>query len=126
MNCKVMAMTAVIVLGAAGAATAHHSKAFYDLSTTVTVTGTLTEFIWTNPHAWIVIAVKDPKTGEEVEWRLEGGGPYGLASQGWKSTSVKPGDEIVAAVHPLRDGTSGGEWVQVMSNGVAVGDAEGN
>jgi hypothetical protein len=125
-NCKVIAMTAVIILGAAGAATAHHSKAFYDLTKEVTVTGTLTEFIWTNPHAWVVIAVKDSNTGEEVEWRLEGGGPYGLANHGWKRTSLKPGDEIVAAVHPLRDGRPGGEFIRVTANGVVVGGAEGN
>ena len=117
-------MTVVIVLGAAGAATAHHSKAFYDLETKVTVTGTLTEFSWTNPHTWVVISVKDPETGNEVEWRLEGGGPYGLANRGWSRTSLKAGDEIVAVVSPLRDGTPGGEFVQVTANGVVVGDAE--
>ena len=121
---KTLAIACVMVLGAAGAATAHHSKAFYDLTKEVTVTGTLTEFIWTNPHTWVVVAVADPSTGEAVEWRLEGGGPYGLANQGWTRSSLKPGDAIVAAVHPLRDGTPGGEFVRVSANGVAVGRTE--
>jgi len=111
---KTLAMTVAIVLGTAGAAMAHHSKAFYDLDTKVTVAGTLTEFIWTNP----------PETGNAVEWRLEGGGPYGLANRGWTRTSLTAGDEIVAVISPLRDGTPGGEFVQVTANGVAVGDAE--
>ena len=74
MKYKTLAITVVMVLGAAGAAAAHHSKAFYNLETKVTVTGTLTEFIWTNPHTWIVVSVKDPDAGDDVEWRLEGGG----------------------------------------------------
>ena len=124
MTYKTLAMTVAIVLGTAGAAMAHHSKAFYDLDTKVTVAGTLTEFIWTNPHTWIVISVTDPETGNAVEWRLEGGGPYGLANRGWTRTSLTAGDEIVAVISPLRDGTPGGEFVQVTANGVAVGDAE--
>jgi hypothetical protein len=121
---KTLAITVVMVLGAAGAAAAHHSKAFYNLETKVTVTGTLTEFIWTNPHTWIVVSVKDPDAGDDVEWRLEGGGPYGLANRGWSRSSLKVGDEIVAVVSPLRDGTPGGEFVSVSANGVPVGEGE--
>ena len=37
---------------------AHHSTAMYDMNTPVTVTGTVTRFEWTNPHAFIYMDVK--------------------------------------------------------------------
>ena len=35
----------------------HHSFAMFDSSKTVTMTGTVKEFEWINPHSWIHIAV---------------------------------------------------------------------
>ena len=114
---------AAVALSAAPAF-AHHSFAMFDSTKNMTLDGTIKEFQWTNPHSWIQIVVKDA-AGKDVEWSIEGGSPNGLARQGWKRTSLKPGDKAVAVVHPLKDGTAGGSLVTVSVGGQQVGGAKG-
>ena len=48
-----------IALGAAGPALAHHSFAMFDQKKVLTLEGTVSQFQWTNPHAFIDLAVPD-------------------------------------------------------------------
>jgi hypothetical protein len=114
---------ATAVLATASTASAHHSFAMFDNTKSVTLDGTVKEFQWTNPHAWVQLVVKDPVTGKDAEWSIEGGSPNGLARQGWKRTSLKPGDKASIVIHPLKDGTPGGSLVSAVVNGVAIGGA---
>ena len=109
---------------AAAPAFAHHSFAMFDSTKNTTLEGTIKEFQWTNPHSWVQIVVKDA-SGKDVEYSIEGGSPNGLARQGWKRTSLKPGDKAVLVMHPLKDGTAGGSLVTVSVNGVPVGNPRG-
>jgi hypothetical protein len=109
---------------AAAPAFAHHSFAMFDSTKNVTLEGTIKEFQWTNPHSWVQIVAKD-SSGKDVEYSIEGGSPNGLARQGWKRTSLKPGDKAVLVMHPLKDGTAGGSLVTVSVGGVQVGGARG-
>ena len=100
---------------------AHHSFAMFDADKKMTLEGTIKEFQWTNPHSWVQLVVVDPKTGNDVEWSIEGGSPNGLSRGGWKRTSLKPGDKAVVVIHPLKDGTNGGSLVTVSVGGVQIG-----
>jgi hypothetical protein len=102
-------------------ALAHHSFAMFDNQKDVTLEGTIKEFQWTNPHSWIQVMVKD-ESGKEVEWSIEGGSPNSLSRNGWKRTSLKPGDKVVVITHPLKDGSAGGSLVSVSVNGQLVGN----
>ena len=117
---KLTVIGAALALGIAGAATAHHSYAVFDATQKVTITGTVRKFDFINPHTWLVVAVADPKTGNEVEWRLEGADPNALAKRGWKRTSLKAGDPVSVLLNPMRDGTPGGSFLEVTSNGVVL------
>ena len=108
---------------AAAPAFAHHSFAMFDNQKNLTLDGTIKEFQWTNPHSWIQLIVKDPTTGKDVEWSIEGGSPNGLERSGWKRSSLKPGDKAQVVVHPLKDGTAGGSLVSVSVGGVEIGGA---
>ena len=112
---------ATAVLATALPAAAHHSFAMFDYSKNVTLTGTIKEFQWTNPHAWVQLVVKDPATGKDVEWSIEGGSPNMLARTGWKRTSLKAGDKAAIVMHPLKSGEMGGSLVSASVNGVPVG-----
>ena len=98
----------------ATSAQAHHSMAMFDMSKTVTVTGTVKEFQWTNPHCYIQLLAKDAK-GATKEWSMEMGAPMYLYANGWRPKTLKAGDQIVVKVKPLRDGKPGGVVVEVKT-----------
>ena len=92
---------------AGGGAQAHHSFAMFDLSKEVTVSGTVKQFQWTNPHAYIQVMAKDA-AGRDVEWSMEMGAPMYLYARGWRPGSLKNGMRVTVTLNPLRNGRPGG------------------
>ena len=99
-------------IGASTAAIAHHSTAMYDYAKAMTLTGTVTEMQWTNPHMFIKVRAPDA-AGNDAEWSIECGTPNINARHGWKRSDIKPGDKVVMDIRPLRDGQPGGTLVSV-------------
>jgi len=113
-----------LVLAAAlsGAAGAHHSFAMFDRDKEVVLVGTVLEFQWTNPHAFIEVNVADDK-GNVQKWSVEMNSPNNLTRQGWKSKTLKPGDKVSVTMNPLRDGKRGGLFVAVtLPDGKVIKD----
>ena len=98
---------AVALALAAGGAQAHHSFAMFDLQKQVTVSGTVKQFQWTNPHAYIQLVAKDD-AGRDVEWSMEMGAPMYLYARGWRPRSLRAGMEVKVTLNPLRNGKPGG------------------
>jgi hypothetical protein len=88
----------------ATSARAHHSTAMYDTQNPVTITGKVTRFEWTNPHAFVYLEVTDEQNGKVVEWEVEMMSLNHLRSYGWTSRTVKPGETITATGSPARSG----------------------
>ena len=100
---------------------AHHSYAMFDMQKTVALQATVVRFKWQNPHAFIE-ADAAARTGTE-RWSIEMTSPNNLAQEGWKRTSLKPGDRVTIYVHPLRSGARGGSYAGVrFANGSTLGD----
>jgi hypothetical protein len=99
------ALGLALALGA-GTAAAHHSTAMFDMQHTVKVSGTVTQFDWTNPHTFIWMDVLNNGTTEH--WSVEGMSPNYLSRNGWTRHTLKPGDKIDMQVHLLKDGRKGG------------------
>ena len=91
---------------------AHHSYSMFDGDTTLTLEGTVKEFQWVNPHAWLLMMVPD-EDGQEQQWALELPSPNGLARNGWRPRTLTPGMEVSASMHPLKDGQNGGGGLSV-------------
>jgi len=109
-------------LALATTADAHHSFAMFDQSQQVTLKGTVREFQWTNPHAWIHLDVPNAN-GVKDTWQVELNSPNNLKRQGWKSTSVKAGDQVTLVLNPLKDGSKGGLFVSItLPDGSVLGD----
>lgn len=103
---RVLCVCAVwTMVGAAGSVQAHHSFSMFDMRTTMTLTGTVTVFEWTNPHAYIELDVTERDAVQH--WTIELGSPSILMQSGWKFSDIKPGQTITATVNPLRDGQQG-------------------
>jgi len=99
-------------LGLATSAYAHHSMNGFDRAKTISITGTVKQFKWANPHSWIEVEVINSK-GMPETWNLEMTAPGILARAGWKSTMLKPGDKATFGVHPMVNGDIGGQFVSV-------------
>jgi hypothetical protein len=112
MKTPLIACVSALLLMAAGAASAHHSGAMFDRDKQVPLTGTVVQFEWTNPHSWIEIEVPNDNGGTD-KWSVECNSPNNLAKQGWKSTTLKPGDKVTILIHPLRNGDKGGRFMSV-------------
>jgi hypothetical protein len=112
MTLKALGLAGIAALMYAIPATAHHSFAMFDAEKTSTLQGTVKEFQWTNPHAWIMLTVA--KDGNEAQnWAIEMNGPGGLARQGWRPKTLTPGMPVTVTIHPLRDGTNGGQFMSI-------------
>ncbi len=96
-------LMAVLVLGAAPAASAHHSTAMYDMEHPTTIKGVVKNVEWTNPHGYIYLDVKDAK-GQVVEWAIEINSPNFLRHNGWTSSMVKSGDTITVTGGAAKSG----------------------
>ena len=92
-------------------ARAHHSNAVFERSQSMTLTGTVTKFEWTNPHVWIWFATL-AQDGSEQVWGLESGAPVQLRKAGFQWDSFKKGDKVTFELHPLRSGETGGQFVK--------------
>jgi len=121
MTFKVACAGAVVLALAGGAALAHHSFAMFDMTKEVTVSGTVKQFQWANPHAYIQLVAKD-EAGRDVEWSMEMGAPMYLYARGWRPSSLKAGMRINVVLNPLRNGRPGGVVRTVTSaDGKAIG-----
>lgn len=112
-------MKVVSVAGAVAAlvlsssvALAHHSFAMFDLGKDYTVEAVIKEVQFTNPHVWLQIMVTDDK-GVATEWSIESGAPGMMLRNGWKPSTLKPGDKVTLTMHPLKNGSPGGSLVSV-------------
>jgi len=120
-----LACVAAILLAVAGAAFAHHSGAMFERDKQVELVGTVVTFSWTNPHSWIEIDVPNSSGGSD-KWGVECNSPNNMARQGWRSTTLKPGDQVTVTVHPLRSGEKGGRFVSVkLPDGTVMTDTVG-
>jgi len=88
-------------------AVAHHSFTMFDTTKQLTITGTVTDFQWTNPHAYIEIDVPDESCATK-HWAIELGSPSILQQSGWKFSNLKKGDKTTLVINPLKDGRPGG------------------
>jgi len=82
---------------------AHHGNASYDTGKTVTVKGTVTAFIWANPHVFLKVDAKD-ESGSAQHWVIEAENVVTQAGKGWSNSTFKPGDEVSVEVMPAKNG----------------------
>ena len=111
---------AIGLLSLSTALAAHHSPVLFDMTKTQTLEGTVVEFQWTNPHSSIQLDVQTPAGVER--WGVEMGSPNSMVKGGWRNNSVKPGDKVTVAVHPLKSGEHGGIFMSItLADGRRLG-----
>jgi hypothetical protein len=81
----------------------HHGGASFDNTKEVTVKGTVTEWLWANPHCFLKVEEKDA-SGTARIWNLEFGNPTDITSRGFSRRTFKAGDQITVSVTPVKSG----------------------
>ena len=108
---RLNAIAAAAALIASTPLSAHHGTSNYSSTAqTITVTGTVTEFNWRNPHVFVLFDVKDEK-GIVVHWAGEMNSPGVLKAAGWTKNTLKAGDQIKVTLRP----SVGGQPVGLLS-----------
>jgi hypothetical protein len=105
--------TAALVLLAPIALAAHHGNASFDTSKRVTLKGTVTEWIWANPHCFLKIDAMDDTAGVR-NWALETQNPIAMTQRGWSRQSFKVGDQVTVVLEAVKNGAAIGRIVNVM------------
>jgi hypothetical protein len=98
-------------------AMSHHSFAMFEAKKEVTVSGTVKDFQWTNPHSWLQLTVPAGGGKPEAEYSIELGSPNTISRQGWRKSTFKTGDRVTVTIHPMRDGSPGGAFVSAKDAG---------
>jgi hypothetical protein len=80
----------------------------FDADKTITLTGMVNEFQWRNPHARIMLTVRNEQGRADQQWVIEMNTAAGLARLGWRPKTLTPGMLITVTIHPLRDGSNAG------------------
>jgi hypothetical protein len=112
---------AAILMAISTPAYVHHSGAMFDRAKEITITGTVSEFTWTNPHSSFKVDVTDPNGKVDV-WAIEMNGPNNIVRLGWKRTTIKKGDKVSVRINPLRNGQPGGWYLGItLPDGKVLG-----
>src|SRR5467141_1937997 len=108
----VLLATAAVLMMAAPLI-AHHGAASFDTEKELTLKGTVTEWIWANPHCFLKFDAKDD-TGSVRNWAVEVSNPTDMTKRGWARTSFKAGDEVTVALQPVKNGAPVGRIRNVI------------
>jgi len=104
---------------------AHHGGASFDTSKEITLAGTVTEWIWANPHCFLKFDAKDD-TGTVRNWVVETQNPTDMSRRGWARLSFKVGDEVTVTLQPVKSGAPVGRIRSVvLANGETLGTGGG-
>jgi len=107
-------LAGAMALGVVSPALPHHSHAMFDHVTRVTVSGTVTEYVFRNPHVFLYVDV-EAENGEIVNYWVELSNLPNMIRRGIGRATFKPGDEVTVNLHPLKDGRPGGSYTTIVA-----------
>lgn len=105
-------VAAILAVLASATLAAHHGNASFDTSKQVTLTGTVTEWIWANPHCFLKIDAMDD-TGGVRNWALETQNPIAMTQRGWSRKSFNIGDQVTVVLEAVKNGAPIGRIVKI-------------
>lgn len=103
----------IVISIASAPLAAHHGFADYDTDKKVTVKGTITQWVWSNPHCIVLFDVTGDG-GQVVHWVAETENPSSMIRSGWTKDSLKVGDQITMTLMPVKGGRPAGRIIEVV------------
>jgi hypothetical protein len=114
-------LAGILLMTSGVAVYAHHAEVAYDTTRVITLKGTITKLVWTNPHAMIHFQVKNEQNQLEV-WIIELSSLGSLVRSGWTKNTFKPGDQIEVESHPHKEGLHRINFEKLTINGKVIRD----
>ncbi len=109
----ILATAATMALVGSAPVIAHHgAAATFDVNKTITVKGTMTEFLFVNPHAQLYFDVKNNK-GDIEKWQGALTAPTKLSRAGWTKRTLQPGDLVTMTGNPAKSGAHS-IWIRTL------------
>jgi hypothetical protein len=93
----------IVLVCAVTPARAHHGAATFDTVGEITIKGTVTEWIWSNPHSVLKLDVKG-EDGAVKTWSVATSNVADLSKRGWSRRTFKPGEEVTVLIQPAKSG----------------------
>jgi hypothetical protein len=109
-----LAAAAIVSVGVATPVLAHHSFGAFDRTKEMTVTGTVKEWKWSNPHPFMAVSAEG-KPSADPAYTFEFGAPVQLQARGYTRKMVKVGDKVILKYNPWRNGDPGGLFTDITS-----------
>ena len=107
-------LAGAMTIGIMEPASSHHSHAMFDHNKRVAVSGTVTEYVFRNPHVFLYVDVEG-ENGEIVNYWLELSNLPNMIRRGIGRATFKPGDAVTVHLHPLKDGRPGGSYITIVA-----------
>lgn len=107
-------LAVALALTSSSPAWSHHSHAMFDHDKEVTITGTVSQWIFRNPHVFLYVEAK-AETGETLTYTVEMSNITNMLKVGFTATTFKAGDKVTVTMHPLIDGRPGGNYIVATS-----------
>jgi hypothetical protein len=92
---------------------AHHGTAGYDTEKELVMKGTVTEWLWANPHCFVKYDTTYDK-GLVAHWAVEVSNPVDMTKRGWSKHSLNVGDQVTVTVRPAKNGATVGQLLKVV------------
>jgi hypothetical protein len=106
-------LVAVCLLAISAQLSAHHGAAGYNMDKELVMKGTVTDWLWANPHCFLKYDTTDD-AGTLSHWAVEVSNPTDMTKRGWSKRSLKPGDEVTVTVRPAKNGAPVGQLLKVV------------
>ena len=103
-----------MALGIVAPALSHHSHAMFDHAKQVSLVGTVTGFVYRNPHGFLYVDVKS-ENGEVMNYWIEMSNLTNMVTRGIGRSTFKHGDKVTVSFHPLKDGRPGGSYITIVA-----------
>jgi hypothetical protein len=98
-----LALAAAALLLGPSAVLAHHGAATFDTVGEITLKGTVTEWVWSNPHSILRLDVKG-EDGTVKNWSVATANVADLSKRGWTRKTLNPGDQVTVLIQPAKSG----------------------
>src|SRR5262249_32758542 len=97
----IVGLTCSLLVVAGAPARAHHSAAAFDTQQTVTITGSIRQYSFANPHIYIALQTKKDD-GASAPVEVEAGAASVLNGLGFTKTAISVGEVVTIIGNPAR------------------------